>query len=286
MQLPCELRDCVIDFLQDNRAALETCSLTCKAWLPRSRYHLFRSIRIDPGRRGTALRALLEANPDIGKCVRNVTILGSGQDAPVERVVRMEWPTLRSGPALQANIQPRALCVSGLDSVLPESTAILQRVSCLTVIAMHIHPELVDTLSTHFSAVKTLVLNKCRSATFADFLALPRAFHEVSCVRIHEMYCLRPTRPPAAVTSRRRTLKTLVLSPKTDVTLLLSWLVAEKAHTALESLSCHSSGQPSAIAIRDLLKAVGSSLRHLSFGFSDVKDPTGKSSISGAIDES
>lgn len=208
--------------------------------------------------------------------MRNVEILGSGQDTPVEHVVRMEWPTLRPGPVAPIYPQLGSRCVSWLDSVLPKSTKALQRVSSLTVVAMHIHPELVDSLSCHFPAVKTLELNKCRSATFAEFLALPRAFREASCVRIHEMYCLRPTRPPAAVASPGLTLKTLLLSPKTDVTLLLSWLVVEKGHTALESLSCHSSGQASAIAIRNLLKVVGPSLRHLSFGFSDVKDPTGK----------
>ncbi|KAI0091206.1 hypothetical protein BDY19DRAFT_689245 [Irpex rosettiformis] len=274
MQLPPELRDCVIDFLQDSRPALQTCSLIGRAWLPRSRYHLFRSVQIEPGRRATAFRSLLDANPLLGNFVRNVEILGSGQDTPVEHVVRMEWPTLRPVPAVPTYPRLGHRRISWLENVLPESPKVLRRVSRLTVVAMHIHPELVDVLSVRFPAVKILELNKCRSATFAEFLALPNAFSEASCIQIHEMYCLRPTQPPAAMASRRRTLKTLILSPHTDVTLLLSWLVVEKVHTALESLSCHSSGQLSATAIRDLLKAVGPSLRHLSFGFSDVKDPT------------
>ncbi|KAI0690164.1 hypothetical protein BC835DRAFT_1281515 [Cytidiella melzeri] len=271
MHLPPELRDSVIDLLQNDRAALRACSLTCRPWLPRSRHHLFRSIQIEPGRRGAAFRTLLDANPDIGQYVQDMEIFGSGSDIPIERVVRMEWPTLRAGP--QTPYTPLVQrCV--LDNVLPKSTKVLRRVSCLRVVAMHIHSELVDILLRHFSAINTLVLNKCRSATFADFIALPRGFREVSCLKLHDIHWLRPTPPSAVPALYRRTLKTLVLSQKTDVALLLTWLVAQEIHTTLESLSCHSSGQASAIAICSLLKAVGSSLRHLAFGFSDVKDPT------------
>lgn len=39
-QFPQELTDKVVDHSTDNKA-LKTCGLVCKAWLPRSRYHLF-----------------------------------------------------------------------------------------------------------------------------------------------------------------------------------------------------------------------------------------------------
>ena len=41
-----ELEEQVIDQLSDNFSALRSCSLTCRRWLPRSRYHLFSAIRI------------------------------------------------------------------------------------------------------------------------------------------------------------------------------------------------------------------------------------------------
>ncbi|OCH95240.1 hypothetical protein OBBRIDRAFT_613978, partial [Obba rivulosa] len=39
--LPSELIDSIIDFLHDDREALANCSLTCRSWLPRTRYHKF-----------------------------------------------------------------------------------------------------------------------------------------------------------------------------------------------------------------------------------------------------
>ncbi|KAI0342868.1 hypothetical protein BDW22DRAFT_1429010 [Trametopsis cervina] len=272
--LPPELRDCVIDLLEADHASLKACSLTCHAWLPRTRYHLFRSVQIAPGRRGKAFRALLDGNPALGKHIQDVEILGSSTDAPIERVVRMEWPTLRP---TQRPLSPpiEEGCASWLQNALPTSTSVLQRVSCLKLVAVHIHNELADLLFRHFPSIKTIVMSKCRSATFADFVALPcMVFYNVENVQINEIHWLRSTLPPTPQTPRPATLRSLALSPNADDAFLLSWLISQGTHTRLESLSCHSRGQPSAVAIRDLLTAVGSSLQHLSFGFSDVRDPT------------
>ncbi|GJE95352.1 hypothetical protein PsYK624_115360 [Phanerochaete sordida] len=42
--LPAELLDCVIDEMQDDASSLRACSLVCKAWLPRTSAHLFKSL--------------------------------------------------------------------------------------------------------------------------------------------------------------------------------------------------------------------------------------------------
>ncbi|KJA17670.1 hypothetical protein HYPSUDRAFT_46146 [Hypholoma sublateritium FD-334 SS-4] len=39
-----------IDHLHDNKEALRECALVCRAWVPRSRYHLFESVTISPPR--------------------------------------------------------------------------------------------------------------------------------------------------------------------------------------------------------------------------------------------
>ncbi|KAI1787329.1 hypothetical protein LXA43DRAFT_844823, partial [Ganoderma leucocontextum] len=46
-RLPPELTDRVIDFLHDDHLALSSCSLTCSSWLPTSRLHRFRLVRLD-----------------------------------------------------------------------------------------------------------------------------------------------------------------------------------------------------------------------------------------------
>jgi hypothetical protein len=45
-----ELADTIIDYLHDDSRALASCSAVCRAWLPRSRFHLFEDILLEPSR--------------------------------------------------------------------------------------------------------------------------------------------------------------------------------------------------------------------------------------------
>ncbi|KAI0073165.1 hypothetical protein K474DRAFT_1603825, partial [Panus rudis PR-1116 ss-1] len=44
--MPPELADYTLDFLHDDAATLGSCALTCKAWLPTSRFHLFHTLKL------------------------------------------------------------------------------------------------------------------------------------------------------------------------------------------------------------------------------------------------
>jgi hypothetical protein len=44
--VPPELIETIIDMLHTDRAALATCALVCRSWLPRTRYHLFSEVTI------------------------------------------------------------------------------------------------------------------------------------------------------------------------------------------------------------------------------------------------
>jgi hypothetical protein len=46
--IPQEMVDKFIDHLYDNRSALKSCALVCRAWVPSSRYHLFSSLSFSP----------------------------------------------------------------------------------------------------------------------------------------------------------------------------------------------------------------------------------------------
>jgi hypothetical protein len=48
-RLPPELMDTIIKLLRDDRAALATCALVCRSWVPASRHHLFYNVTIGPG---------------------------------------------------------------------------------------------------------------------------------------------------------------------------------------------------------------------------------------------
>lgn len=42
--VPLEISEAIIDLHKEDRDTLIACALTCRSWLPRSRYHLFKSI--------------------------------------------------------------------------------------------------------------------------------------------------------------------------------------------------------------------------------------------------
>lgn len=46
--VPSELTDAVIDHVQLDKQSLANCSVVCRAWLPRSRHHLFDRIHLSP----------------------------------------------------------------------------------------------------------------------------------------------------------------------------------------------------------------------------------------------
>src|ERR1700683_4393540 len=46
-KIPSELSDAILDCLPD-KYSLNSCSTVCKAWLPRTRHHIFGRLRLEP----------------------------------------------------------------------------------------------------------------------------------------------------------------------------------------------------------------------------------------------
>ena len=63
--IPLEIQEQILDYLYDDPVSLGACSLTCSAWLPTTRLHLFRRIKLM--RQGDSVRFLciLEPAPDV-----------------------------------------------------------------------------------------------------------------------------------------------------------------------------------------------------------------------------
>ena len=60
--LPPEILDLIVDHLHDEPATLETCCLTCKSWIHRTRKHLFANIEFRPP--GPNIESWAETFPD------------------------------------------------------------------------------------------------------------------------------------------------------------------------------------------------------------------------------
>ncbi|KAF8480618.1 hypothetical protein JB92DRAFT_2611097, partial [Gautieria morchelliformis] len=74
--LPGELIDQVIDHLHDDSPSLRACCLTCRAWAPSARFHIFHDIVLSEAERADALAVHLETSPHISPLVRSLTING------------------------------------------------------------------------------------------------------------------------------------------------------------------------------------------------------------------
>ncbi|KAF8529406.1 hypothetical protein JB92DRAFT_2696447, partial [Gautieria morchelliformis] len=72
--LPGELIDQVIDHLHDDSPSLRACCITCRAWAPSARFHIFHDIIVPSAKRANALAAILETSPHISPLVRSLTI--------------------------------------------------------------------------------------------------------------------------------------------------------------------------------------------------------------------
>ncbi|KAH9936914.1 hypothetical protein B0H21DRAFT_59879 [Amylocystis lapponica] len=82
-QLPPEIQDRIIDFLHGDPTTLRSCALTCRAWVPSSRYHLFNVLEISEFGRVplySAFASILHTSPHLGKYVQALTLNVTWED--------------------------------------------------------------------------------------------------------------------------------------------------------------------------------------------------------------
>ncbi|KAI0762340.1 hypothetical protein C8Q74DRAFT_144930 [Fomes fomentarius] len=106
MSIPIEIQEIAIDVLGDayDPSSLRACSLVCRAWLPRSRLNLFRSISLHPGRSLDNLFDLFQEKPFFRSVVERISVSLRGGDSPDPtlfetipiRLIGTELPKLRA----------------------------------------------------------------------------------------------------------------------------------------------------------------------------------------------
>ena len=83
-RFPQEIYDMIIDHLHDDKRALSTCSMVCRAWTSPSRYHLFQSLVLEDSHlRGPAMEDfhnLLDMRPEACEYVRALKITAGRWD--------------------------------------------------------------------------------------------------------------------------------------------------------------------------------------------------------------
>ncbi|KAI0707423.1 hypothetical protein C8Q76DRAFT_749168 [Earliella scabrosa] len=291
-RLPQEIYDEFLGYLQDDRQCLQSCALVCRAWLTRARYHLFRSVALDPSPRSRQFVELARLSPDLPSYVRDLELRGRASTSKGwwegDRPSEFPWPTLGTANASVRNGQWRRdsdvlETLSWLqDTFAPSKHADQTRISLPKVqeLRLEVFTFNSDTtvfLGQVFPSVGTLSLNGCRATSFADLVQLLRSFPRLHTLRLASVEWL-PHRPDYDVFDGRKhaplKLTHLEVSRDMYVEPVVDWLLTASAHKTITSLTCSVSTQKSAAALRAFLHASGDRLERLSITLSEARDPT------------
>ncbi|KAI0674127.1 hypothetical protein C8Q78DRAFT_571624 [Trametes maxima] len=218
-RLPIELFEHAIDSLDDNQS-LKTTSLVCKAWLPRSRVNLFRSIELGIPRHLDQFMQLLCDAPHIAEYVEEIDI---------------------SENSLLAVLRPTMSIVSQLPILLmayPLVRPLRMVVHNQLWLPTRYNPNYLHALS-QLSSVRSLDLFDVTFATVADFSFVLRALPHLKFLSAEHLDCQRQldTNTAADIGSTVPSLTTLrvVSSYPTSV---IDWLVQYNSFPSLLDVGC------------------------------------------------
>ncbi|KAH8099581.1 hypothetical protein BXZ70DRAFT_942402 [Cristinia sonorae] len=253
LTLPAELIDETIDHLWDDSKALRACSLTCRGWVPSSRLHLFRTIRIRNAEDCASLIALVNSAPVIARCIRKLTLSAEYDGLDGDR-----------GREDDAWVNKAADLLTRLDRV---HTLALSRLrwDALT-------PETKQAFSGAFKTVQTLLLFEVRFNASADVLGFLSEFpaldelyfHGVSWT--HESYNPFPAQWQMGSPEQMQ-LSYLFLDPRSSPTLVTEWLLNHPVEQRLRTIQLCWREMEDVKALGDLLQVSGSTLERLQIEF-------------------
>jgi hypothetical protein len=259
--IPPELSDRVIDFLHDDWTALKACSLTCKAWLPTSRFHLWNRVVLRYPGDGTDYAEFLKASPVITSCIVDLTIeFPTDRSNDTSREAEAEWMT---------------------DTLIPifSTLKILRQLMFLG--AYFGEDAFLAKISSSLSTARVVQLSTCHFSKFSSFVELVWSCPSAENLRLDaisfdevDAYTPRPLSVP------RPELKFLMIIYYSSVHMpvVIDWLVSEGFCTHVDFLVVFQQHIDSP-AITRLLPAVGSNLRHLSVSYQSL--PTAPDSKDG-----
>lgn len=113
MPFPSETTDSIIDHLYYDKQSLFACSLTCRTWLPSSRYHLFSKVILHPKNIESFSEILENPSNNVALVVQHLTIGSSSNCQPDGSTKFME--TLSELTAHLQMVKSLVLCGLNLD---------------------------------------------------------------------------------------------------------------------------------------------------------------------------
>ena len=167
--LPQEVVEDILDYLRTDSRSLHACSLVCKAWVPRSSYHLFRHILLTakdiPKFRTTAIKC-----PRICLNVAKLSVVASQSRGDITDVV-LSLP----------HIQSLRVTCDWMTGITVRHTR--RRIDHLEL--HHLRPRVSTTLLRAFTSIRKLVISEC---FLEPDLVLPTEVSEVTYASARDPY--------------------------------------------------------------------------------------------------
>ncbi|OBZ69186.1 hypothetical protein A0H81_10953 [Grifola frondosa] len=259
--LPPELFDETIDHLWDDSTALQACSLTCRAWLPSSRLHLFRTVRLRNADDCTRFTALLTAVPSVGHYVRKLSLSAEYDGVDSEGGARENDGWVNAA----APLLTRLTGISSLGIARVRWGALL--------------PETHAAFFALFRTVRTLFLFEVKFSASRDVLDFLSAFPVLDELYFQGVSWAHDSPPPleddspsdlvpaVLMSQDRMQLTHLFLDPRSSPTLVTEWLLGHPSEQRLRTIQLCWHDLDNTKPVRDLLHASGASLETLQVEF-------------------
>ncbi|KAI8982881.1 hypothetical protein BD414DRAFT_463930 [Trametes punicea] len=255
--LPPELCDYTIDYLWDDVESLRACSLTCKAWLPSSRYHLFRNVRLRHADDVARFRTLLISAPGIAHCVR-----------------KLSFSADYDGATAEGSPQEDDAWVNGAAELLPK----LNRIDTLGLARVRwhaLHQKTRSAFADVFRTVRQLFLFEVSFDASRDVISFLSGFPALQELYFQAVSWKHdspapfddPNTPHEFAEVGSMHLSYLFLDPKSSPTLVTEWLLKHPEEQRLRTIQLCWRELENTKAVGDLLQVSGASLESLQVEF-------------------
>ena len=242
--VPPEICDYVIDYLHNDKNTLKACSLTCRDWVPTSRYHLHYEVYLHKPELFTAFKRLLQASPLLGPYIRALRI------GRLEKASRAELAQIREALPTIFEYVPRLQYLGG--SLLSTAAKVLNTVPCRT-------------------PVTALCLQYCEFPALENLARLLYSCPNLQALELCGVSWISGSCDSLPPTFDAPALQRLVLGRDVDHSSIIDLLLRGGHHHRLHSLAVTMSSEADAYALSVLMENIGETLAELDLEWHPIR---------------
>jgi hypothetical protein len=176
LDLPPEVLDQIIDILSSHKRALRSMAVSCRAFLPRARYHLLHAARVRRPAQAVKLITVLENSPHLHAFIRRLRV---DYDSPLVPQLLARLPNLQGVILSCAPLESTLLWVIGRPEDLNEVESLVLR-GCKFRDASHVRSFVARFPALHYLRLHSVRVRQRSNAPDVLYDDIPHGLSEVS----------------------------------------------------------------------------------------------------------